>query len=83
MGPSKQLKQFIQIEQLITLKWLNLEQRRFDHRFVYIFKCINGLVDHSMNLLTISEIHNYYTKDKDMLRLPRVTSNWGKFAITL
>ena len=31
-----------------------------------------------MNLLTNSDIHNYITRNKDMLRLPRVTKNWGK-----
>ena len=63
---------------LVTLKWLNLEQRRSYHRCIYIYKCINGLMDHSMNLLTNSDIHNYNTRNKDMLRLPRVTRNWGK-----
>ena len=63
---------------LVTLKWLNLEQRRSYHRCIYIYKCINRLMDHSMNLLTNSDIHNYNTRNKDMLRLPRVTRNWGK-----
>ena len=31
-----------------------------------------------MNLLTNGDIHNYNTRNKDMLRLPRVTRNWGK-----
>ena len=31
-----------------------------------------------MNLLTNSDIHNYNTRNKDMLRLPCVTRNWGK-----
>ena len=35
-------------------------------------------MDHSMNLLTISDIHNYNTRNKDMLRLLRVTRNWVK-----
>ena len=37
-------------------------------------KCIDGLMD----LLTNSDIHNYNTRNKDMLRLPRATRNWGK-----
>ena len=52
---------------LVTLKWLNLEQRRFNHCCIYIYKCINGLMDHSMNLLANSDIHNYNTRNKDML----------------
>ena len=31
-----------------------------------------------MELLAIWDIHNYNTRNKDMLRLPRVTRNWGK-----
>ena len=31
------------------VKWLNLEQRRFYHRFICIYKCIYGLMNHSMN----------------------------------
>ena len=68
---------------LVTLKWLNLEQRRSYHRCIYIYKCINGLMDHSMNLLTNSDIHNYNTRNKDMLRLPRVIRNWGKQRVCL
>ena len=64
--------------QVATLKWLNLEQGRFYHHCIYIYKCINGVTDHSMNLLTSSDIHNYNKRNKDMLRLPHVTRNWGK-----
>ena len=63
---------------LVALKWLNLEQRRFYHRCIYVYKCINGLMDHSMELLPHGDIHSYNTRNKDMLRLPRVTKNWGK-----
>ena len=63
---------------LVTLKWLNLEQRRFYHRCLYVYKCVNGLMDHSMKLLTNRDIHKYNTRNNDNLRLPRVTRNWGK-----
>ena len=43
-------------------------------------------MDHSMNLLTNSDIHNYNTRNKDMLRpdpvLPE-TEESREFAITL
>ena len=35
-------------------------------------------MDHSMELLAHGDIHSYNTRNKDMLRLPRVTKNWGK-----
>ena len=64
---------------LATLKWLNLEQRRFYDRCIYVYKCINGLMEHSMKLLTNNDIHNYYTRNNDKLRLPsRVRRNWRK-----
>ncbi|XP_078354348.1 uncharacterized protein LOC144638944 [Oculina patagonica] len=63
---------------LVALKWLNLEQRRFYHRCIYVYKCINGLMDHSMELLANRDIHSYNTRNKDMLRQPHVTKNWGK-----
>ena len=63
---------------LVTLKWLNLEQRRSYRSCIYIYKCINGLMDYPMNLLTNIDIHNYNTRNNNMLRLPRVTRNWRK-----
>ena len=63
---------------LATLKWLNLEQRRFYDRCIYVYKCINGLMEHSMKLLTNNDIHNYYTRNNDKLKLASVRRNWGK-----
>ena len=53
-----------------TLKWLNLEQRRFYHPCTYVYKCINDRVDHSVELLANRNIPNYKTRNRDMLRLP-------------
>ena len=47
---------------IITLKWLNLEQHIFYHRCIYVYNCINGLMDHSMELLANRDIPNYNTK---------------------
>ena len=35
-------------------------------------------MEHSVKLLTNSDIHNYYTRNNDKLRLPNVRRNWGK-----
>ena len=32
---------------LSALKWLHLKQRRTYHCIIYIYKCINGVMDHS------------------------------------
>ncbi|KXJ14105.1 hypothetical protein AC249_AIPGENE25226 [Exaiptasia diaphana] len=63
---------------LAKLKWLPLEKRRFLRRCVYVFKCLNGLVDHKMDLIKQEDQHNYNTRNKCNLKLPRVKRNWGK-----
>ena len=61
-----------------TLKWLNLEQRRLYHPCMYVYKCSNGLMDHSMELTVNRNIPNYNTRNRDMLRLPLTTKDCGK-----
>ena len=61
---------------LATLNRLNLEQQRFYHRCIYVYKCINGLMKHSMKLLTNSDIHNYYTRNND--KTPECTTKSGQ-----
>ena len=63
---------------LTTLKWLKLGQRRHYHRCLYVFKCINKLTCHSMDLLTHGDVHGYNTRHKGMIRLPVIKTNWGK-----
>ncbi len=61
-----------------NLNWVTLEQRRFYHRCLFVYKCVNGYTDHSMGLLTVGDAHGYNTRNKDKLRLPHVTRNLGK-----
>ena len=63
---------------VVTLKRLNLEQRRFYHPCTYVYKCINGRVGHSIELLANRNIPNYNTRNRNMLGLPLATKNWGK-----
>ena len=63
---------------LATLKWVPLEKRRFQRRCIYVYKCLNGLVEHDMNFIRQQEQHDYNTRTKLNLRLPRVKRNWGK-----
>ena len=37
-------------EALAVLKWLPLEKRRFQRRCVHVYKCINGSIDHDIDL---------------------------------
>ena len=50
-----------------TLRWLDLQQRRFYHRCLYVYKCVDDLMDHSMKLLTNANVHNYRTRNSDKL----------------
>ena len=63
---------------LATLKWVPLEKRRFQRRCIYVYKCLNGLVEHDMNFIRQQEQHDYNTRTKLNLRLPSVKRNWGK-----
>ena len=60
---------------LLALKWLDLKQRRTYHRCIYIYKCINGLMDHSFDIVRRSEIHCYNFRNEDTLMLPKVKRN--------
>ena len=55
-----------------TLKCVPLEKRRFQTRCIYVYKCLNGLVEHDMNFIRKNEGHDYYTRTNYKLnfRLP-------------
>ena len=61
-----------------ALGWLTLEKRRLFHHRLYLFKCVNEISAHSMDLLANKDIHGYDTRLKDNLGLPRVRRNWGR-----
>ena len=63
---------------LNQLGWLNLKQRRQFHRCLYVYKCVNGITSHKLELSRNSDVHRYNTRCKDHLRLPSVKRNWGK-----
>ena len=63
---------------LASLKWVPLEKRRFQRRCIYVYKCLNGLVEHDMNFIRQQEHHDYNTRTKLNLRLPNVKRNWGQ-----
>ena len=55
---------------LATLKWVPLEKRRYQRRCIYVYKCLNGLVEHDINFIRKKEQHDYYTRTKLNFRLP-------------
>ena len=61
---------------LLDLKWKELHVRWRIHSLIYVFKCLNGLLDHNCNFTTNSSVHNYQTRHANDLRINR--SRCGK-----
>ena len=63
---------------LTTLKWVPLEKRRFQRICVYVYKCLNGPVNHDLDLLRHEDWHTYNTRNKDKLWIPIAKRQWGQ-----
>ena len=63
---------------LTVLRWLNLEERRKYHRCIYAYKCTNGQLNHSLDIVRKSDMHSYNTRNKDTIKLLKIQYNWGK-----
>lgn len=63
---------------LTVLRWLNLDERRKCHRYIYAYKCINGEINHSLDIVRKSDMHSYNTRNNDTIKLPKIKYNWGK-----
>jgi hypothetical protein len=60
------------------LKWTTLKTRRHNHRYIFIYKCLNNLIDFKFELTKNEDIHSYYTRRKNDLHLPKTNTNKGK-----
>ena len=47
-----------------ALKLINLEQHTAYNRCTYIYKHVNGLTEHSLDIVRRNEIRNYNTRKK-------------------
>jgi hypothetical protein len=65
-------------EALRRLKWTTLKTRRHNHRCIFIYKCLNNLIDFKFELTKNEDIHSYYTRRKNDLHLPKTNTNKGK-----
>ena len=45
---------------LEELKWTMLTRRRHNHRCIFIYKCMNGLIDFDFKLAKNEDIHEHY-----------------------
>ena len=43
-----------------------------------LIKCINGQLNHSLDIVRKSDMHSYNTRNKDTIKLPKIKYNWGK-----
>jgi len=57
---------------LLDLKWKDLHVRRRIHRLLYVFKCLNGLLDRRFDFNTGLSVHNYQTRHGNDLRINRI-----------
>ena len=65
-------------EALKLLNWTPLGMRRHKHRCIFIFKCINALIDFDFKLTTNNNIHSHNTRTSKNLHLPKANTNWEK-----
>ena len=56
---------------LLDLKWKDLRVRQHLHRLIFVFKCLNGLLDHNYNFTTNLSVRNYQTRHANDLRINR------------
>ena len=70
------------IDALEILKWKRLDQRRHMHRCVFIFRCLNGMIDFDFNSRQNSAFHNYKIPQCHKLRLPAPKTNGGSQQLT-
>ena len=63
---------------LTVLSWLNLEERRKRHRCINAYKCIDGQLEHSLDIVRKSDTHSHNTRNKDTIKLPKIKYNWEK-----
>ena len=67
-------------EAIEQLHWPTLSSRRFYHKAKLVFLCLHPLVPSyfSLYFTRFSNIHNYSTRQRMRLSLPKVKQNFGK-----
>ena len=60
------------------LGWLDLAQRRRLHRCLFVYKSVNGLLKHHLEIISNKDVHGNDTRNKGDIRLPIITRSWGK-----
>ena len=58
-------------EAINELDWLVLSERRRQHRFSFVFKCMHGLIDGNFNFTHSRETHHYNSRQKENVLMPK------------
>ena len=65
-------------EALRKLNWKTLFERRKIHRLVFMYKCLNDLIDTNSNFVSLKDVHTYNTRSKNNICLPSSKHKWGQ-----
>ena len=65
-------------ETLDQLDWDNLTKRRRLHRFILLFKVLNGLIDWGFEFYSFKDIHNYNTWGNNNICRRQSRRSWGQ-----
>ena len=52
------------------LGWLDLAQRTRLHRYLFVYKSVNGLLKHHLEIISNKDVHGNDTRNKGDIRLP-------------
>ena len=64
---------------LKDLNWMTLAKKRTMDRCIFVYKCLNNLINFDFGFYSLSQVHSYNTRYKDNLSFQSVKTNWGLF----
>ena len=66
---------------LHRLGWKPLCHWSKEHRCSFIYKCINNFIDSDFNFVFNKDVHNYNTRNRENIRIPRPKRRWGQWTV--
>ena len=52
------------------------------YRNIFMYKCINNLLEHDVPLNVNRDVHDHNTRSKEDIRKPRAKRRWGHWTCT-
>ena len=62
---------------LKDLNWLTLVKKRTIDRYIFVYKCLNNLIEFDFGFKSFKNRHYYNTRDKQNLAFELSKTNWG------